>query len=219
MRRVLALTLLAGAVAAIVPAAFAEPSQTVTLTVIRSVDQSTGLPKVRFTGTISSAAQGEDVTVMQQTCGLSFSTAVAGTQTQSGGGWEAEPSSQYVIAPSATFRARWKDTQSEPVVVHPQIPVFLIPIATNRLRTSVSIERVPQDMRGKLVVLQRLVKKKWTTVERKRFVLDRLGSGGPITYATTFTTAKRGWTVRALVPSKSAGPCFKSNATEKVRLR
>lgn len=218
MRRLVAFVLLAG-VAAVAPAAFAEPSQTVTITVLRSIDQSTGLPKVRFSGTISSAAPGEDVTVMQQTCGLSFSTAVAGTQTQSGGSWEAEPSSQYIIAPSATFRARWKDTQSEPVVVHPQIPVFLIPIATKRLRTSVSIERVPQDMRGKLVVLQRLVKQKWTTVERKRFVLDRLGSGGPVTYATTFTSAKRGWTVRALVPSKSAGPCFKSNATDKVRLR
>lgn len=126
----------------LLPAAAAVPrmaSQTVTLTVERTYDERTGSYRARFAGAVSSGTEGEDVTVMQQTCGNSFATAVAGTQTWAGGIWEVEPASPYLIAPSATYRARWKDVSSEPVTARAKIPVYFFPSARGLWRASVSL--------------------------------------------------------------------------------
>ena len=191
----------------------ASGTQSVTFSVARGVDASSGLPKVRFTGAISTGAAGEDVTVMQQTCGYSFATAIAGTQTRAGGVWDAEPATLGSVALSATYHARWRSIRSDPVDVHPQIPLFLIPVGKGRLRVSVSIRGVYQDMRGRVVLLERFRNKRWTVVRRQKLGYDPSGFSG--SYITVFVTPK-GWTVRARVPVKSAAPCFKPNATEKA---
>jgi hypothetical protein len=212
---VLLVTVLLGATAlSVAPAA---TSQSVTLRVFRTIDKNSGLPRVSFAGVISSGAAGQDVTVLQQACGASFSTAVAGTQTREGGGWNAEPASPASVAYSATFRARWGDVQSEPVDMHPPMPTFLYPIPRKRVRVQVSTASARQDMKGRIVLLQRLRNREWTIVARKRVVLGRAGGFG-FTYEATFRV-KRGWTVRASVPAATAAPCFTSNATRELKIR
>lgn len=190
-------------------------TQAVTLAVTRTFDQPTRSFKLRFQGAISSSAAGEDVTVLHQVCGYSPpGTAVAGTQTRAGGTWDAEPVNDSQIALSGTFRARWRNQTSTPVSIRPQIPVYIIPLGKGRIRFSLTIGSVNQKMNGRTVVLERFRNKKWTVVRQGRLRFDGTSFGN---FATRFT-APRGWTVRGRVPRNVAAPCFKSNATEKVRV-
>ena len=152
---------------------------------------------------------------MQQVCGYNFGTAVAGTQTQSGGFWQAEPANAHVIAPSATF-GRWSASEtSAPVVIRPRIPVYLTPVGKGRLFFSVSIGSVYQPLLGKPVVLQRKQGKTWKRVQQRKLRFDPSIPNG--TYRATFI-AKRGWTVRAQIQTKTAAPCFKPGTTPKVKV-
>jgi hypothetical protein len=213
----LAAVLVGVAALLLLPPAAAGPSQSVSLRVFRTIDKNSGLPRVSFAGVISSGAAGQEVTVLQQACGASFATAVAGTQTREGGAWNAEPASPATVAYSATFRARWGDVQSDPVDMHPPMPIFLLPQPRSRIEVQVSTASARQDMKGRIVALQRLRDRKWTTVARKRVVLGRAGGFG-FTYEATFPV-RRGWTVRGFVPSATAAPCFTSNVTKKLKVR
>jgi hypothetical protein len=207
---------LVGAVAlSILASAAAAPSQSVSLRVIRTQDRNTTLYRLSFSGVISSGAAGQEVTVLQQTCLQSFATAIAGAQTRDGGAWNAEPASPAAVAASATYRARWGDVQSEPVAIHPPMPIFLLPRARNRMSVMVQTGNVQQDMKGRFVLLQRLRNRTWKTIGRKRLVIGRAGGAG-FTYEAAFPVSRR-WTVRGVVPGQSAAPCFATNATAKQR--
>ena len=191
----------------------AEATQSVTLLVSRTYDNVTY--KLKFAGVISSGAAGESVTVLQQTCGLSFATGIAGGETRSGGAWEAEPASSAAIAPSATYRARWRNVQSEPVAIRPEIPVTLLRFGKGRVVVRVFFWSVQQDLRGRVVELERKQGEAWSRVRQQRLTYGPGGTGG---YGTVFK-APSGWRVRAHIPQKSAAPCFKQNRSEPVRVR
>jgi hypothetical protein len=194
-------------------AAAALSTQTVTLTVVRTYDEPQSSWKLRFSGSVSNGQAGEEVTVMQQRCGTSSSTAVAATQTRESGFWEAEPN-YIVIADSATYRARWKSELSEPVVIRPEISVGVRKLRRpGRFQVWVSTGDVQQRMKGRVVVLQRLISGKWTAVRRGRLGYDTV-NGFSATFLATFTVP-RGWTLRAFVPAKTAAPCFKPNVSER----
>jgi hypothetical protein len=207
MRRVLAMTtVIAVALAAdMLSTTSAAPSRSVTMQYLRQWDPGCNCYKLRFSGFVSSRAAGEYVTVMQQRCGYSYATAVAGAQTRDGGFWEAE-ANPVVVGPSGTFRARWNDQLSEPVVVTPKISVFAIEIRKQRWRVSVFTSGVKQDMTGREVALQRKRGRTWTTIRRAR--LSR--GSGPFAsgFGAIFVVGERGWTLRGFVPDKSAAPCF-----------
>jgi hypothetical protein len=213
-----AAALVASAGLTIMASAGAVPSQSVSLRVDRARDTNTGLFRVVFSGVISSGAAGEEVTVLQQTCGASFGTAIAGTQTRAGGVWNAEPASIAAIAASATYRAKWGNVESEPVVIHPPMPIFLLPSPTrrDRMRVMVQTGSVQQEMKGRIVQLGRLRNRKWTIVGRRKLVVGLAGGAG-FTYEAVFPV-KRGWTVRGTVPAASAAPCFAGNSTRKVKV-
>ena len=204
----------AGALSILASAA-AAPTQNVSLRVVRTLDQNTGLYRLSFSGVISSGAAGQEVTVLQQTCGQSFATGIAGAQTRDGGAWNAEPASPAIVAASAIYRARWGDVQSEPVAIHPPMPIFLLQTARNRMQVMVQTGSVQQDMKGRFVLFQRLRNRTWRTIGRKRLVVGRAGGAG-FTYEATFPVSRR-WTVRGVVPRPSAAPCFATNATGKQR--
>jgi hypothetical protein len=195
--------------------AAAVSTQTVTLTVVRTYDEPQSSYKLRFSGSVSSGQAGEDVTVMQQRCGTSYSTAVAATQTRDGGFWEAEPN-YIVIADSATYRARWKSEVSEPVAIRPEILVGSRQLRRGRFQVWVSTGDVQQRMKGRVVVLQRLRAGTWTAIQRARLGYDTV-NGLSATFLATFTVRQRGWTLRAFVPAKTAAPCFKANGSERWR--
>jgi hypothetical protein len=210
-----AAALVGAAALSILGSASAAPSQSVSLRVIRTQDRNTTLYRLSFSGVISSGAAGQEVTVLQQTCLQSFATAIAGAQTRDGGAWNAEPASPAAVAASATYRARWGDVQSEPVAIHPPMPIFLLPRARNRMSVMVQTGNVQQDMKGRFVLLQRLRNRTWKTIGRKRLVIGRAGGAG-FTYEAAFPVSRR-WTVRGVVPGQSAAPCFATNATAKQR--
>ena len=161
---VAALALIGAAALSLLAAAAAAPSQSVSLRVIRTQDPNTRLFRLSFSGVISSGAGGQEVTVLQQTCGQSFATAIAGAQTRDGGAWNAEPASLAAVAASATYRARWIDVESEPVAIHPPMPIFLLPSARNRMQVMVQTGNVQQDMRGRIVLFQRLRNRTWNEI-------------------------------------------------------
>ena len=205
-----AVTGLAGSAAATHRAADA-----VSLQVAQVVDRNTGQQTWRFSGGISSGAAGEEVTVLQQVCGYSPpGTAVAGTQTRAGGGWQAEPAVPALISRSATFRARWGSETSAPVTLKPQILVYLVAIGKGRVLATVGLGPVKQNVVGKPVLLERLRNKKWTVVRRAKLGFS---GGAPGDYGVRIQ-ARKGWVVRLRVPRAVASPCYQPNATEKVRV-
>lgn len=191
-----------------------ESGKSVTLAVQRSYNASSRLYGFRFSGAISRRAAGEYVVVLLQKCGQSFSTAVAGTSTDARGFWQTGPSAP-LWAGSGTYQARWKNDLSKPVLLRPAIDVQATKRAGGKIRVTVTTYEVPQNLNGRVVVLQRLEGGKWSDVRRAKLG-DDPNRGYLPSYAATFTVP-RGWTVRARVPAKTAAPCFKPSATEKLR--
>ena len=198
------------------PSAGAQPAakaQSVTLTVVLVYDQACRCYKYRLSGQISSGAANEYVTVMRQKCGYGYSTAVAGAQTREGGFWEAElqPAPRPGFE-TATYRARWNGVRSEPVAFRGRLPVSLTKLGGGRYRVSVYKGDALQDMNGRMVVLQRQVSGRWTRIQSARLAVDPKAYA---TYFATFTVLTHGWTLRALVPTKNAAPCFTASASER----
>jgi hypothetical protein len=218
-RLALLLIALGGATCATVAAtATGAASQRVTLTVERFFDPACaplpghapstargGCPKLRFSGTISSGAPNEYVAVLSQQCGSSgVGSSLVGAQTRDGGSWQAE----WWVG-SGTFRARWKTATSAPVTFRDAVPLTLDKLSAFRHRVSVGGD---QEMKGRIVELQRLVSGQWRLLRRVRLVADR--SSYDANASATFTVRKRGLTLRAFVPAKSASPCYVATASE-----
>ena len=189
-----------------------DPAQSVTLSIVSIYDQGCRCYKYRFSGQISSGAANEYVAVMRQKCGYSFSTAIAGAQTREGGFWEAETYGARPGFDSSTYRARWNGRSSEPLTFRSRLSVSLKKLPGGRYRVSVYKGDALQDMNGRMVVLQRQVSGRWTRIQSARLAVDPKAYA---TYFATFTVRTHGWTLRALVPTKSAVPCFTASASEK----
>lgn len=198
--------------------ATAIPSQRVTLTVERFFDPACsplpgmapspsrgGCDRLRFSGTISSGAPGEYVSVLYQGCGYSgLGTSLVGAQTRERGAWD----TVWGLA-SGTFRARWQNSLSEPVRFRDSVRLSLTRLSGSRHRVSVSGD---QNMKGRIVELQRLVAGQWRVVRRTRLVADRSSWG--VNSSATFSVRRRGLILRAFVPAKSAAPCYAPTASE-----
>jgi hypothetical protein len=162
--------------------------------------------KLRFFGTIASGAANEYVTVLRQECGSRSATAIAGASTRAGGAWEAEP--VFGARPesdSSTYRARWNGRLSDPLVFRGKLMTSLTTLGGGRFRVRVSTE---QNMKGRRVELQRLVGGQWVRLRSARLVRFR-GD-----FAATFTVRRRGLTLRAFLPARSAAPCYSATASE-----
>jgi hypothetical protein len=200
----------------VVPSGGAQSPQSVTLAVHRVYDSGNRIFRFRFSGSVSNRAAGEYVTVMQQRCGYSFATAIAGAQTRAGGFWEAE--SMFAPRPefdTNTYFARWGNARSRPVVFRGKLVVQATRVAKGHIRVTVwRGGDTLQDMRGRQVVLQRLVAGRWTRIGAKKLRVDPEAFSG---YVATFTVRTRGWTLRAFVPARNARPCFNQSASERIR--
>jgi hypothetical protein len=203
--------------APVAPTAVAARVQSVTVNFVRFWDNACRCYKARLSGQISSSAAGEEVVVLRQYCGRSFSTSVAGAITREGGFWEAEL--QVVSRPDAlaseSYRARWNRTLSEPVTFRGRLSVSRERLPRGRQGILVTTSsNNPVSLRGRQVLLQRQTSGAWTRTASGRLAPH------PVKYYTfvaTFTVPRRGWTVRALVPAQSAAPCFTASASEKWR--
>ena len=202
------------AVASLASVAASAPSQGgVTMRMERFLEPGTNFVRVRFSGVVSSGRAGESVTVMEQRCGATFSTAMAGATTGPGGFWEATPSTYYQHATlmPGTFRARWRGEVSEPVAFRPPIHVTVRRQRSGRFLAFLSGHATT---RGEFLELQRLVGGQW-----KRFKYLRLGTAGSKygDFAASFAVGARGWILRVYAPPETAAPCYTASATKTFR--
>jgi hypothetical protein len=178
----------------------------VTLRMERFYDNACRCYKLRFTGTIASEAANEYVSVLRQACGSRSATAIAGASTRVGGAWEAEPvTGARPEFDSSTYRARWNGRLSEALTFRGKLQISLAQLGRGRYRVTVGTD---QKMKGRPVELQRLVGGRWRRLRSARLAPFR-GD-----FAATFTVRRRGLSLRALVPARSAGPCYSASASQ-----
>lgn len=218
MIRLTAAVLVTAAAAALTTTAGGAPAAEVTLTVERYFDPAcTPLPgmapspgrggchRLRFAGTISSGDAGEYVSVLYQRCGSGgLGTSLVGAQTKERGAWDT-----FWGVTSGTFRARWGNTLSSPVRFRDSVRLSVAPLSATRQRVYVNGD---QDMKGRMIELQRLVSGQWRALRRTRLVADRSSWG--VNSSATFTVRQAGLTLRAFIPAKSAAPCYAATASE-----
>jgi hypothetical protein len=179
----------------------------VTLRLERFYDNACRCYKLRFSGTIPSGQANEYVVVLRQQCGAASSTAIAGASTRAGGVWEAEPvSGARPESDSSTYRARWNGRLSEPLVFRGKLSMSVTKLGGGRYRVTLG---TPQNMRGRVVELQRLVGGQWRRVRSARLARVR-----PSFFRAIFTVQRRGLNLRVLVPARSAAPCYSATASE-----
>lgn len=182
----------------------------VTLRAERFWDEACRCYKLRFSGTIPSAAANEYVVVLQQKCGSGSATAFAGASTRQGGSWESEPVGP-IARPgedSSTYRARWNGRLSEPLTFRAKVPLHLAELGRGRYRVTVSTSSVQQSLNGRRIELQRLVAGRWTLVRRVK-LRGRTGA-----FTAIVTARGRSQSFRVFVPARSAGPCYAATASE-----
>jgi hypothetical protein len=178
-----------------------------------------------FAGTVSSEAAGETVDVLGQDCGTSGWRLISGTHTRAGGGWRvenplSEPPWRYTQVHSGiTYRARWNNQLSEPYPYVTPAPVYAKKVGRRAWRVYTSPPPPGNvSMKGKAVELQRLTSGSWRTVQRKPLVhRPRYQYGGAFNHEAVFKIPQRGWRLRAVLPDRSAAPCYAAGVSQEWR--
>jgi hypothetical protein len=215
MRRwgVVVATLVVGALGA---SAAAGPTADVTLRVDRRIQPGNNIWQFRFSGTISSGEVGEYVAILGRTCGMPNASwiATAGASTGPGGAYtfttnEPPDYKNLTISPPAYYRARWKNADSDPVLLRGRLTVGFNRVARLRYRATVGTSTVgPLNLRGRIAELQRLTGGTWRRIKTARFVVFERSSF-ITTFGATFSVPA-GSTLRVAVPAQSVGPCYDS---------
>ena len=213
---------LAGLVLALAGGVAAASSQAdVTL----SMRQYTNENKIRvfvWSGRTASGASGEDVEVLGRDCLTKDFRLYAGTQTTPGGGWEVESAQRTTpynivdVNSGTTFRARWRGELSNTILHKTPITVFYSMQIPKRRAWRVIVNPMPlyMTLKGKPVVLQRKRDGRWERFRTAKLVLKaNYEYGGATNYEAVFELPKRGWQVRALMPTTSVAPCYSGRAT------
>jgi hypothetical protein len=98
---------------------------------------------------------------------------------------------------------------SEPVRFRDSVRISVTKLSGLSHRVSVSGD---QDMKGRIIELQRLASGQWRLLRRARLVDDRITYG--VNSSATFTVRRRGLVLRAFIPARSAAPCYTATASE-----
>jgi plastocyanin len=165
-----------------------------------------------LTGSVSSGASGERVTILVQECGKTTASTLATTTTTANGAWS------FVVKPTtkSIYTARWKTNMSAALEVSVRPGLVLA-----RLRARLFSVRLSaaQAFVGKYVVLQRYsaARRRWLTV--KRVVLRTQVAPPPkaVTGATFSSRLRRGTRLRVIVPLAQVAPCYAASASNVVR--
>jgi hypothetical protein len=203
--------------AAAEPQRAATASQSVTMFFVRVFDVACNCYKARVSGQVSNGKAGEDVVVLQQYCGRA-PRSVAAASTRVGGSWETEvgPVARPGSPVAESYRARWNATVSAPVTFVGRLEsVSGKRLRSGRQEVNVVTPNVnPVSLQGRAVVLQRRTGTQWRRIASARLATHRTRF---YTFTATFTVPRRGWALRALVPAKTAAPCFSSAVSEPWR--
>jgi hypothetical protein len=205
--------------APVAPSRALATAQSVTLNFVRFFDNPCRCYKARLSGQVASGSAGEEVVVLRQYCRRSAASASAVGQalTRAGGFWETELPivSRPDALASESYRARWKGQFSAPVTFKGKLAVSRVRLSPSRSRISVfTTVNNPVDLKGRQIVIQRKVGGSWTRIAAARLAPHRVEY---YTFVASVTAPRRGWTLRALVPARSAAPCFTASASDEWR--
>jgi len=173
---------------------------------------------VVFAGRVSSGDEGELVDILARDCGARGERLVASARSGPGGGWRAETlSSQGPVWFSSgvysgtTFRARWKDDYSAPVVWRIQAKPQVARVSGTRkwvVHVQPATPTGAVGLDGKTIELQRQAGGGWVRVRRAKLVRKASLRWGAFNYQATFTIPTRKLRLRAFLPAASAAPCY-----------
>jgi hypothetical protein len=191
---------------------------TMSLSQYRNVN---GVRVLVFSGAVASGAPGETVEVVGQDCGRRGYRLIGSAETRSGGGYQIQnpsavpPYRWNPVGSGMTFRARWKDQLSDPVVF--RIPASIWTRKAPGRRAAWEVHVIPESsgasMAGKVVELQRRAGSRWVRYRSGRLVHKASFDLGAYNHQAVFEVPTRGLTLRAFLPRKSALPCYQPAAS------
>jgi hypothetical protein len=182
----------------------------ITLGVRTFIDQNLGRG-LAYSGTISSRAVGEHVSVLAKVCPRDYFQLVATATSGAAGFWRAE---SVPALPTATFRARWKGRFSTAVT-------FWSPIDLRRgirrasspgvhngvVSVDLRTDDTQQNLTRRIVELQRYDRPTGRWLRHRRANLRR-SVRSHFLFSATFRRLRRGLLLRILVPKKTGAPCY-----------
>jgi hypothetical protein len=176
-------------------------------------------------GQTSNGAPGEEVQVVGRDCLTTGFRLFAQTKTAPGGSYQIEnPDSlnqpyTYVEVNSGTsFRARWGNDESDPILFRRPLAVYALEFKRNVWTVKVNPSPHNMNLARRFVELQRRQGDTWVRYQRARLVhRPTLDYGGAYNYEATFAVETAGLKLRALVPAKTAAPCYLAGASKPWR--
>lgn len=167
---------------------------------------------IRFTGRLPVAAANERVVLRVRECNARFFRQVGGARTGAGGMWQMEVGGGYgfPFSPSgSTYVVRWKDRATSPFTWRTRISPGVTKVgARARVEVNTGYATPIQNLTGREVILQRLSDGRYVDVRRAKLrALDARR------FTATFALGTRGLTMRVLVPTRTARPCYNAGAS------
>jgi plastocyanin len=166
-----------------------------------------------LTGTVSSGAAGENVSVEAMQCGTTSFTKVASAKSAAQGAW----SSPVKPAMNSSYRSSWKNANSLPVAVKVSAAVSLKRVRAGRFTASVT---AAQSFVGKYLVLQRYARarKAWKTVKRVTLKTVKAGTAPTQVSSAAFRArGTRGARLRLVLTQPQAGACYVASSSAAIR--
>jgi plastocyanin len=168
---------------------------------------------VTFSGTVSSGAAGETVTIDAMDCGKTSFSRVASVRSVANGAWS------YAAKPTlnTVYRSSWKSATSPQLAQKVAPVVSLKRIRAGRFSASVT---AAQSFAGKYVVLQRYVRvrRAWKSVKRVTLRTAKAGAAPTLVSSAGFRArGLRRARLRLLLTQPQAGACYAPAQSRAIR--
>ena len=168
---------------------------------------------VTLSGTVSSGAAGDTVTIDAMDCGKTAFSRVASVRSAANGAWS------YAAKPTlnTVYRSKFKTATSAQVAEKVAPLVSLARIRAGRFTASVT---AAQSFAGKYVVLQRYVRTRraWKTVKRVTLRTANAGAAPTMISSAGFRArGLRGARLRLLLTQPQAGACYAPAQSRAIR--
>ena len=164
-------------------------------------------------GSVSSGATGEAVSLEAKPCGQAAFAKVASATSTTGGAWSA------VVSPTmnTVYRAAWKNTHSAELTEAVAPGLKLKRVRRGRFTASLT---AAQAFTGKFVVVQRYVrtKKAWKAVKRVMLKTAKPGTAPTVVTSAGFRVrVPRRTRLRLVLAADQAGPCYAAARSGAIR--
>jgi plastocyanin len=168
--------------------------------------------RTTLSGSVSTGAGNEKVSVLAQPCGSASASTLTSVTTAAGGAWSVATQPLRIT----TYTARWKSATSTAVTVKVRPRLTLGKVAAHRYSVRVY---AGDSMAGKVVFFQRYAAalRRWVTVKRVVLGVGPSAVAPTVVSAKTFTASVRARTkVRALITQAQVGGCYAPNRSNVI---